>query len=164
MDGLTPFSSPSRGSYISTVDKNSFKMFINVLVPFSGFLYLYKLSLVDVNEFYQFSSPSRGSYISTFAKIGSSGDSAKFSSPSRGSYISTMECVHWDVTGISSRPLLGVLISLLIVNKKYIKNIFRFSSPSRGSYISTIYTFADSQQSKSSRPLLGVLISLQWRL
>ena len=39
-----------------------------VLVPFSGFLYLYgKLFLVDVNEFLRFSSPSRGSYISTLS-------------------------------------------------------------------------------------------------
>ena len=67
-------------------------MFINVLVPFSGFLYLYKLSLVDVNEFYQFSSPSRGSYIST--KVG---DIMSF-------------------TLKSSRPLLGVLISLLYID------------------------------------------------
>ena len=46
-----------------------------------------------------------------------------------------MECVHWDVTGISSRPLLGVLISLLDLDN-----------------YGTLYV--------GSRPLLGVLISL----
>ena len=64
----------------------------NVLVPFSGFLYLYDDPLDVCPMCAAFSSPSRGSYIST--KVG---DIMSF-------------------TLKSSRPLLGVLISLLYID------------------------------------------------
>ena len=94
-----------------------------------------------------------------------------------------MECVHWDVTGISSRPLLGVLISLPSILLRIRNNLKvlvpfsgflylysgdfdisdyldEFSSPSRGSYISTVNKKYIKGGCVGSRPLLGVLISL----
>ena len=63
---MIEFSSPSRGSYISTKMNN---------VTLIGRL---------------FSSPSRGSYISTKSYEVKDWFGDKFSSPSRGSYISTV--------------------------------------------------------------------------
>ena len=60
----------------------------------------------------------------------------------------------------SSRPLPGVLISLLVMIK-FRKSDIRFSSPSRGSYISTDIMIEKRIAISSSRPLPGVLISLQ---
>ena len=59
----------------------------------------------------------------------------------------------------SSRPLPGVLISLLVMIK-FRKSDIRFSSPSRGSYISTDIMIEKRIAISSSRPLPGVLISL----
>ena len=109
---IKQFSSPSRGSYISTIDRyvvvregsssrplpgvlislRRQKIFIDknhiVLVPFPGFLYLYVSWKNCKKLLTRFSSPSRGSYISTYIKMfWKVGD--MFSSPSRGSYIST---------------------------------------------------------------------------
>ena len=87
---LRMFTSPSRGSYISTMLPNRGTLVGIVLVPFSGFLYLYGFS----NKF--------------------STDEKRFSSPSRGSYISTAMNML-DMYGVCcSRPLLGVLISLQV--------------------------------------------------
>ena len=61
------FSSPSRGSYISTVNGVAYTLNATeaILVPVPGFLYLY-ISFDDLQmAFSEFSSPSRGSYIST---------------------------------------------------------------------------------------------------
>ena len=84
------FSSPSRGSYISTAI-NAYKQgkANAVLVPFSGFLYLY----IDMEKL-------------------KNGKELTFSSPSRGSYISTNKFRTLKCFGKCSRPLLGVLISL----------------------------------------------------
>ena len=130
------FSSPSRGSYISTSESESMKNTKNtVLVPFPGFLYLYRRRKC-FEKIKQFSSPSRGSYISTIDR-----------------YVVVRE-------GSSSRPLPGVLISLrrqkIFIDKNHIVLVpfpgflylyrwlsntrlgeYKFSSPSRGSYIST---------------------------
>ena len=60
----------------------------------------------------------------------------------------------------SSRPLPGVLISLLVISK-YDLDGYEFSSPSRGSYISTIVKkLGKTFRRVGSRPLPGVLISL----
>ena len=109
----TKFSSPSRGSYISTrMGTVRYAMPAYVLVPFPGFLYLYIIML-------------------KFRK-----SDIRFSSPSRGSYISTLLTLNKTIHGFSSRPLPGVLISLL--SRKDLLHITHlFSSPSRGSYIST---------------------------
>ena len=110
---LAKFPSPSRGSYISTkseiVTTNS-RCF--VLVPFSGFLYLYSTpSYLQEYLEEKFSSPSRGSYILYETKVNYDG-LAVFSSPSRGSYISTSVKSFVNEQDSSSRPLPGVLISL----------------------------------------------------
>ncbi len=86
------FSSPSRGSYISTVNGVAYTLNATeaILVPFPGFLYLY-ISFDDLQmAFSEFSSLSRGSYISTLV-LSSRLPTAKFSSPSRGPYISTIK-------------------------------------------------------------------------
>ena len=108
------FSSPSRGSYISTAI-NAYKQgkANAVLVPFSGFLYLY----IDMEKL-------------------KNGKELTFSSPSRGSYISTNKFRTLKCFGKCSRPLLGVLISLLFGKDGHRQRAF--SSPSRGSYISTL--------------------------
>ena len=62
----TLFSSPSRGSYISTLKIAYRKSPSPVLVPFPGFLYLYASLLFRKWRELLFSSPSRGSYISTW--------------------------------------------------------------------------------------------------
>ena len=109
----TKFSSPSRGSYISTrMGTVRYAMPAYVLVPFPGFLYLY-LSVPTTKQELEFSSPSRGSYISTLLTLN--------------------KTIH----GFSSRPLPGVLISLHNKDSCYQALADRFSSPSRGSYIST---------------------------
>ena len=82
------FSSPSRGSYISTLS-----------------------ACDDSSDFFSFSSPSRGSYILYETKVNYDG-LAVFSSPSRGSYISTSVLMICRWHFLSSRPLPGVLISL----------------------------------------------------
>ncbi len=130
------FSSPSRGSYISTgswYDECNGKSL--VLVPFPGFLYLY-LSVPTTKQELEFSSPSRGSYISTLLTLN--------------------KTIH----GFSSRPLPGVLISLHNKDSCYQALADRFSSPSRGSYISTKWLATCNEHWKRSRPLPGVLISL----
>ncbi len=63
---VSTFSSPSRGSYISTrMGTVRYAMPAYVLVPFPGFLYLYIIMLKFRKSDIRFSSPSRGSYIST---------------------------------------------------------------------------------------------------
>ena len=64
---LLKFSSPSRGSYISTMKMKNGKELNKVLVPFPGFLYLYYAVFSDYWLNCKFSSPSRGSYISTLS-------------------------------------------------------------------------------------------------
>ena len=128
------FSSPSRGSYISTIVIAIIILIVTVLVPFPGFLYLYDISDYLDEYWGWFSSPSRGSYISTMFRKLVKKRMIEFSSPSRGSYISTK---------MNNVTLIGRL----------------FSSPSRGSYISTDEENA-LKKSNSSRPLPGVLISL----
>ena len=86
---MKEFSSPSRGSYISTIIKIHFRSHNQkVLVPFPGFLYLYdEQPIASVVE-------------------------PLFSSPSRGSYISTNTTQMQTLSTSGSRPLPGVLISL----------------------------------------------------
>ena len=63
---MLKFSSPSRGSYISTMLADLLRLAVDtVLVPFSGFLYLYATDNNKDSCYQAFSSPSRGSYIST---------------------------------------------------------------------------------------------------
>ena len=131
------FSSPSRGSYISTVNGVAYTLNATeaILVPFPGFLYLYN------SHCYYYSNCHR-------------------SRPLPGVLISLRKIHNNSIKDSSSRPLPGVLISL-----RYIR-LFRrilgvvlvpfpgflylysialklyhspqvFSSPSRGSYIST---------------------------
>ena len=131
----TKFSSPSRGSYISTrMGTVRYAMPAYVLVPFPGFLYLY-LSVPTTKQELEFSSPSRGSYISTLLTLN--------------------KTIH----GFSSRPLPGVLISLL--SRKDLLHITHlFSSPSRGSYISTIHIMnREKLESMFSSPSRGSYIS-----
>mgnify|MGYP001137797749 CR=1 FL=1 len=130
------FSSPSRGSYISTNERCWIKNKLKVLVPFSGFLYLYKYSL----------------YVTKQGKI-------SVLVPFSG-FLYLYDEIQIMIDNLkSSRPLLGVLISLRQQKSFRTINKGLFSSPSRGSYISTIIQNALDQE-KSSRPLLGVLISL----
>ena len=114
------FSSPSRGSYISTVNGVAYTLNATeaILVPFPGFLYLY-ISFDDLQmAFSEFSSPSRGSYISTSVKsFVNEQDSS--SRPLPGVLISLPICDVPTQDAISSRPLPGVLISLRLVISKY---------------------------------------------
>ena len=154
------FSSPSRGSYISTL------LTLNKTIhgfssrPLPGVL----ISLHNKDSCYQaladrFSSPSRGSYISTFKKRSIAHNAfvlvpfpgflylyqvisylqrtlKTFSSPSRGSYISTIHIMNREkLESMFSSPSRGSYISTKAM-KLIIENN-RFSSPSRGSYIST---------------------------
>ena len=131
------FSSPSRGSYISTSvlmicrwhflssrplpgvlislrnGKSSIRNAEFSSRPLPGVLIslLATTTICDVPT-QEFSSPSRGSYISTMFRKLVKKRMIEFSSPSRGSYISTK---------MNNVTLIGRL----------------FSSPSRGSYIST---------------------------
>ena len=108
------FSSPSRGSYISTLS-----------------------ACDDSSDFFSFSSPSRGSYILYETKVNYDG-LAVFSSPSRGSYISTVNGVAYTLNATEAIlvPFPGFLY--LYISFDDLQMAFsEFSSPSRGSYIST---------------------------
>ena len=110
---------------------------IRVLVPFSGFLYLYMyIDYVMFEEAKTFSSPSRGSYISTDGVVHWTKFDEKFSSPSRGSYISTLDTLQMYSEETFSSPSRGSYISTDLKLTK-IAETKMFSSPSRGSYIST---------------------------
>ena len=155
------FSSPSRGSYISTLS-----------------------ACDDSSDFFSFSSPSRGSYILYETKVNYDG-LAVFSSPSRGSYISTSVLMICRWHFLSSRPLPGVLISL-----RYIRLFRRILGVVLVPFPGFLYLYETEKavyamlnlvlvpfpgflylywqqlrfamfRRKSSRPLPGVLISLQ---
>ena len=154
------FSSPSRGSYISTCWR----------------------AVTELNTL-TFSSPSRGSYISTLCyklkQIRKQGSrplpgvlislrttyftwrkNGKVLVPFPGFLYLYIYCYQWlvSVPRTFSSPSRGSYISTFITD--YECDLYEFSSPSRGSYISTVNFMSPKLKRKSSRPLPGVLISL----
>ena len=60
------FSSPQRGSYLSTVKHLTLLITgLHVFVPSTGFLFIYKAVVGCIINLMVFSSPQRGSYLST---------------------------------------------------------------------------------------------------
>ena len=123
------FSSPQRGSFLSTERNHSKVNRKKVFVPSTGFFSIYAQKSAYEIAKDMFSSPQRGSFLSTIIQISSGADGiAVFSSPQRGSFLSTImreRMVTRTVTRF--RPLNGVLfyLHLKICLHLYSLNCFR---------------------------------------
>ena len=155
------FSSPPRGIYISTGKAALFAISRIVLVPSTGNLYIYRLTVfghfkkvrsrpLHGKSIYLriclwmqcwlrmlFSSPPRGIYISTFRKS-RRGSRTLSSRPLHGESIYLRNKHKGErIMKFSSRPLHGESIYLHVWDYIQAIEILKFSSPPRGIYIST---------------------------
>ena len=115
------FSSPSRGSYISTIVIAIIILIVTVLVPFPGFLYLYKNEQCNAN-WTAVLVPFPGFLYLYLTKSNVLKRVSPFSSPSRGSYISTMIKFLKKEKGVVLVPFPGFLYLYKIMlnrNKSY---------------------------------------------
>ena len=129
------FSSPSRGSYISTIVIAIIILIVTVLVPFPGFLYLYAEKLRDAIAWERVLVPFPG-FLYLYVAVERSIALFEVLVPFPGFLYLYRDTAHEREATKSSRPLPGVLISLRQIHR-YSEQEFEFSSPSRGSYIST---------------------------